>query len=293
MGQLLSEPLIEKQIATSLRSLGLREGGIVFVHSSLSSLGYVEGGAKTVVDACLTVLGANGTLVVPTFTFAHSQQADPIFDPAHDPSEMGRITEVVRTHPASQRSHHLLHSVAALGAQAESITAVHGPSAWAADGPFWQLNTFDAQILLLGVPYLRCTYFHLLEQLVQVPYRRWREIKARCRNTDGSTRPLPTQALTPKSGFLGNDFNKLGALLEAQGVVQVGAVGNAVARLFWAKEALEIGLDHYRRDPSLFIKTTKDYAPLRDGILTPEFNSEKAVLSASHIYQRTGQGDEV
>ncbi|MEM7127520.1 MAG: AAC(3) family N-acetyltransferase [Chloroflexota bacterium] len=279
--------LTNTQIVASLRSLGLQEGRIVFVHSSLSSLGYVDGGAETVVDAFLTVLGETGTLSVPTFTFAHSQQPNPLFDPALDPSEMGKITEAVRTRPQSQRSHHLLHSVTALGAQAEKITAIHGPSAWAADGPFGKLNTLDAHILLLGVPYLRCTYFHLIEQLVQVPYRRWREINAQCRNPNGTTRPLPTLAFIHKPGTSGNDFNKLGTILEAHDVVQVGAVGNAVARLFRAKDALEIGLDRYRQDASLFLRTATDCTALRDGILTSEKNNEKAVWNASHVYRRT------
>ena len=39
------------QIAAALRVLGLPTGAIVFVHSSMSSIGYVEGGADSIVDA--------------------------------------------------------------------------------------------------------------------------------------------------------------------------------------------------------------------------------------------------
>ena len=168
-----------KQIAKALQTLGVGAGHIVFVHSSLSSIGYVEGGADAVVDAFLDVIGSTGTLVVPAFTFSHGGKLNPVFDPIRDASEMGRITEVARTRPGARRSRHLLHSVAALGSHAEDITAVHGPSAWAADGPFWKLYELDAHILMLGVPYLRCTFFHVIEQLVQVRYRRWREVEAR------------------------------------------------------------------------------------------------------------------
>ena len=40
-------------IADGLQSLGLKRGDIVIVHSSLSSFGYVEGGADTVIVALL------------------------------------------------------------------------------------------------------------------------------------------------------------------------------------------------------------------------------------------------
>ena len=199
---------------------------------------------------------------------------------------MGRISEVARTRPGARRSCHLLHSVAALGPHAEDITAVHGPSAWAADGPFWKLYELNAHILMLGVPYLRCTFFHVIEQLVQVRYRRWREVEAKVRDPDGRERPLPMFGYSPKPGFAGNDFNKLGSMLEERGLAQVGAVGNAVARRFRARDALEIGLAEYRKDPLLLVKTGDDITQLRDGVLTEDLHNEKSVIDPTKIYER-------
>ena len=275
----------QEQIAEALQTLGVQTGHIVFVHSSLSSIGYVEGGADAVVDAFLDVLGSTGTLVVPAFTFSHGGKFNPVFDPIRDTSEMGRITEVARTRPGARRSRHLLHSVAALGPHAEDITAVHGPSAWAADGPFWKLYELDAHILMLGVPYLRCTFFHVIEQLVQVRYRRWREVEARVREPDGSEGPLPMFGYSPKPGFVGNDFNKLGTILEERGLAQIGAVGNAVARRFRARDALEVGLAEYRKDPFLFVMTSDSVTQLRDGLLTEELHNEKSVIDPARIYE--------
>lgn len=273
-----------EQIIQELRNLGLGAGQIVFVHSALSSLGQVQGGAHTVVDALGEVLGPAGTLVVPTFTFAHGRVAEPIFDPQHDRSEMGAITEAVRTRAGARRSCHLLHSVAALGAQAAEITAVHGPSAWAADGPFWQLYEQDARILLLGVPYLRCTWFHVIEQLVQVRYREWLAKAAWVRRAAGQCAPLPTWQYRSKPDFGGNDFNKLGALIEDAGRVQVGAVGNAVARSFTVRDAMRLGIAHYRQEPLLFVKTTVEYHPLRAGVVTGELYQEKVVVDPAQVY---------
>lgn len=186
----------------------------------------------------------------------------------------------------ARRSRHLLHSIAALGGCADEITAVHGPSAWAVDGPFWKLYELDARILLFGVPYTRCTFFHVVEQLVQVPYRQWLEVEARIRQQDGTESPLPTQTFSPKPGFPGNDFNKFGTLLEERGMVQMGrGVGNAVARLFRARDALELGLAQYRKDPLLFFKTGDDLTPLADGVLTREQDKVKWVADPALTYR--------
>lgn len=281
----MGDPQTQEMIGEALRVLGLPRGAIVFVHSSMSSIGYVEGGAEAVVDAFLQVLGPAGTLAVPTFTFTHSRSADPIFDPASDPSEMGRLTEETRTRPGARRSRHLLHSVAALGAHAKEIAASHGPSAWADDGPFWKLHELDAHILLLGVPYLRCTFFHLMEQLVRVPYRQWREVEAQIRDPDGSQRPLPTLTFGPKPGFVGNDFNRLGAMLEERGHVLAGSVGNAVARLFRARDAFDVGMEQYRVDPDIFLIEGREYTQLGSGTLTDELHCEKWVLDPEKIYR--------
>ncbi len=278
--------ITQEQIVRELQALGLSNGEIVFVHSALSSLGHVAGGAETVVDAFLEVLGAAGTLVVPSFTFAHGRADAPIFDPQQDASEMGAISEAVRRRSGARRSRHLLHSVAALGAQADTICAVHGQSAWAADGPFWQLYEQDAKILLLGVPYLRCTWFHVIEQLVQVTYREWVEKAAWVRTAQGQLEPLPTLIYRPKPDFVGNDFNKLGGLLEEAGKVQVQAVGNAVAHCFTVRDVLALGVAHYRQDPQLFVKTTPTYQPMRHGVITGELYKEKVVVDPKQSFQQ-------
>src|SRR3712207_4214212 len=102
-----------QDIRTALGSLGLGQGDTVLVHSALSSLGQVEGGAKGLVQALLDLLGPAGTLVVPTLPSV----TEP-FDPETSPSTVGRVSEVVRLWPGALRSRHPTHAVSAVGAQA-------------------------------------------------------------------------------------------------------------------------------------------------------------------------------
>jgi aminoglycoside 3-N-acetyltransferase len=58
----MAEALLSLQtrasIAADLQRLGVRSGQVLMVHSSLSSLGYVLGGAQAVVGALLDVLAS-------------------------------------------------------------------------------------------------------------------------------------------------------------------------------------------------------------------------------------------
>ena len=283
MGRTPAAPLTRRAIAEALRSLDLKTGGVVFVHSSLSSIGEVAGGGDAVVDALLDVLGPDGTLAVPTFT-SSIRKRGLLYDPATSPSEVGRITEVVRNRSEAFRSLHLWQSMSALGRRAEEMMSIHRPAAWAADGPFWKLYEWDAQILLLGVPYFRSTFWHLIEQMVQPAYGRWRESTGRVKNPDGSESPLVERTFGPRPGY-SHDFNKLGARLEALGHVSIGTVGNAMARLYRARDAFESGVAEFRKDPMLLLKTGETLTQLRDGVIVGEYNNEKSVVDPEAAYK--------
>lgn len=98
-----------RDIVEGLRNLGVNPGDAVFFHNSLSSMGYVEGGAETVIDAFLEAVGPRGTIAVHTCHFNgwHWEYArtagSPAFDVRRSPSRMGRITEVFRHHPGAVR----------------------------------------------------------------------------------------------------------------------------------------------------------------------------------------------
>jgi aminoglycoside 3-N-acetyltransferase len=169
------------------RRAGVETGMHLVVHSSLSGLGAVCGGAATVVASIRDAVGADGTVVVPSFTPQVSdpepdrrgvpdaavrarRDAVPVFTPAL-PSPMGAIAEAVRCLPDAVRSRHPQASVAAVGARAQAIAAdqpLHfalGPGS-----PFARLADLDGRILLVGVGHNRNSFLHSAETLV--PHRR-------------------------------------------------------------------------------------------------------------------------
>ena len=61
------KPLILKEdILEALKRLDVQRGQNIMVHASLSSIGYVCGGAQSVIEALLESTGEQGTIVMPT-----------------------------------------------------------------------------------------------------------------------------------------------------------------------------------------------------------------------------------
>ncbi|MEJ5310445.1 MAG: AAC(3) family N-acetyltransferase [Anaerolineae bacterium] len=159
-------------IAQDLRDLGVREGGVLLVHSSLRVLGYVEGGPETVIQALLAALGPEGTLLMPALSYEHVTRCSPIFDVRYTPSNVGAIPEYFRLRPGTRRSVHPTHSVCAVGPRTGEMLDDHplddtpcGPHS-----PFHKLRDVGGQLLMLGCGLHPNTSFHAMEELIVPPY---------------------------------------------------------------------------------------------------------------------------
>ena len=161
--------LRKKDLVAHFREAGLHRARNLIMHSSLSRLGRVDGGANAVIDAVLEVLGSEGTLMVPTFNYA---LLEGVFDPEVEPSQTGAITNALRKRPNAVRGIHPTYSVAAIGRRAAEFTAEH----WKAepvgvDSPMDRLAKAGGYIFLLGVKHDTDSTMHIVEAYAHVPYR--------------------------------------------------------------------------------------------------------------------------
>ncbi|AXB41808.1 aminoglycoside N(3)-acetyltransferase [Amycolatopsis albispora] len=237
-------------LVPDLRAAGVGAGQTLLVHASLRSLGWVNGGAVTVVEALLEVLGPDGTLVVPTMTGDNSDPAGwsappvpedwwapiratmPAYDPRITPSRMmGAIAETVRTWPGARRSAHPQTSFAALGPRAEEITRGHALDCRLGEqSPLARLEAAGAHVLLLGAGFANCSCFHLAEYRLPGPME---EVAFAARTDSGR------EWLTLKEKRINSDdFATLGTAYERDRPVHNGQVGAAHTRFFPLADAV-------------------------------------------------------
>ena len=234
--------LAQREIESGLAALGLQPGAIVMVHSSLSSLGPVHGGANAVIDALIEVVGSGGTLLMPT----HPARDGRTFDPDVIPSDMGVISETFRQRPDVLRSRHPYHPVAGYGARAEGILSDHEKSA-VPDGPetpYGRLITLGGKVLHVGCDLDTMTLLHTVEAELDLPYLRELEMKYVAEN--GEVRAMTIRRCP--GGHRGGVL-KFDRLFRAEGAMAVGSIGPAVCRLIDAPRAVAIMRREMSRDP--------------------------------------------
>ena len=172
-----------ESLQTDFKALGIKKGMVLLVHSSLSAMGWVCGGAVAVIIALQEVLGETGTLVMPTHSTDLSdprqwenppvpklwwqtiRETMPVYDPDLTPTRsMGKIPETFRKQKGVVRSTHPQMSFCASGPQASYVIENHALAlGMGENSPLARIYDLDGFILLLGVGHSSNTSMHLAE----------------------------------------------------------------------------------------------------------------------------------
>ena len=162
----------KQDLIVDLKNMGLHPTEAIMVHSSMKSIGPVEGGADTVVDAFMEYF-KEGLFMTPTHTWAQMSAEYSLFDPKEEPACVGIIPNIFRKREGVIRSLHPTHSIAAYGPRAaEYVKGEENVITPGQPGGCWsRLFDVQAKILLVGCTHARNTFIHAVEELLDVPER--------------------------------------------------------------------------------------------------------------------------
>jgi len=245
----------KEDIKNGLKQLGLKKGVIVGVHSSLSSFGYVKGGADAVIDALLETVGEEGTIVMPTYS-NNRQEVEKTerekklgvtwkykmtpYDVEKTSCWTGRIPETFRKRKEAVRSQDPTHSLAAVGPKAEELV-----KSWS------KLLKADGYILLLGVSLGVCSAMHLAEEHVQLPPDILEKLKP------------PEELIEIYGPDLGwpkwdigfgpyPNFGKMEKPCTEHSIIKTVKIGEAEVKLLRLRELIDLYTEYLRKNPHLF-----------------------------------------
>ncbi len=276
----LEQPVVTKpDIVAGLQQVGVAPGEVVFAHSSLSAFGWVKGGADVIIDALLDVVGPEGTVVLPAFTWNkyHAITEPVVFDLAHESvkKEVGIIPETFRQRPGVLRSTHLCHGVSAMGPRAREVMG-DGIKSFGAKSTFGQLEALDAWYLFLGATMGSCTALHHVEDLMQVPYRYYRTFEGSVVVLpDGTRQPCRSVEFLPKPGIR-QDFRQMEPVFAEYGVLRTTRVGNAKVINLRMRDLVRVGVQCLEQDND--ISKTVGWLVARQPVDSGNIGGRDAVL---------------
>ncbi len=237
--------ILPEEIEKGLREAGLSAGDQVIVHTSLGSMGYVCGGAQTVIEALLKIVGEDGTVMMPTQSWknldpmagVHWETAEtdwpkirqfwPAYDKDITPTNtMGAVAEMFRRWPGSIRSDHPARSFAAHGKNAEYLVENHDLcDIFGESSPIGKLYALGGKVLLIGVDYDKNTSLHLADVRADYPGKHT-ATESSAMLVNGERKWVSYETLYVD----GEDFIDIGRAFEKAHPVKTTKIGNATVR---------------------------------------------------------------
>ncbi|MFW9923506.1 MAG: aminoglycoside N(3)-acetyltransferase [Candidatus Thorarchaeota archaeon] len=258
-----SKPITKQLLIEDLTNLGIHTGDIVIVHSSLSKLGYIVGGAVSVIDALIESVGKDGTIVMPAFTYGNTEPSNwqcppvpkewwdilreeiPAFDPVKMPTtSVGVIPEIFRKFPDVVRSYHPIGSFCAWGKYANEIVSVHRiDDMYGFDSPLGKLYQLGAKILLLGVDHDSNTSLHFAEWIANIPnFPKGKQSSNILQNGE------KIRVTWEEISYNSEDFVELGRSYEKVVNYKPNYVGSAQSKLFLMKDLVDYAIPWFKNN---------------------------------------------
>jgi len=248
--------ITQQDLLLGFKKMGLKKGDVLLVHSSFKSFAGVEGGPQAVISALLTVLGTEGTLIVPTFTFTFCQQfndtGNGFFDLENTPSEMGIITELVRKMPGSKRTVNPIYSVSIHGKLANKLALINDKSAYGKNSIFGKLHDLKGKIMIIGLDFNHSmTFFHHVEEMHGIDYRYPKQFTGTIVANGKKYQDTFTMLVRDIAKGVETSVNPMGELLEKNGLVANQKIGESLVKLMDAVAVFDFTSQAMKQDPHL------------------------------------------
>ena len=247
-----------REFAEGLRALGVAEGGVLLVHSSLRSFGPIEGGAETVIEGLLDAVGPSGTLLMPALSYLTVTEQAPRFDPISTPSCVGALPEYFRRRAGTLRSAHPTHSVCGIGPLAGELLGSHvqDDTPCGAGSPFRLLREAGGQILFLGCGLPPNTSMHGVEELTEPPYL-FKPERVVYEVALGADETVRRAYRVHAFDGLTQRYERIADLLDGS-ALRSGRVHGALCYLIEARPMWEVGVAALRADPLYFVEPARE-----------------------------------
>lgn len=243
-----------KQIIQDLRQLGVKKDDIIVVHSSYNGLRgdeQIEGGPEAIVKALKETV-ADGTLIMPSFSYKNVDIDNRLFDVINTPACIGIIPEIMRLSSDVFRSLHPTHSLTVWGNDAEEFVKHHykDHSPVGVNSPLSEAYRRGGKIVMLGSPFQRNTTMHAVEEMVLPEYLFTQNYDYQIIQEDGSS--IEMNVLRHDFNGFEQRYDRILNLLDEGTEYQVGKVLNGPTCVMKTQPMWHKALKKYREDITYF-----------------------------------------
>lgn len=235
----------KSELVEELKKIGLQPGMEIEVHSSLSSLGYVEGGAETLIEALMECVTEQGSIFMPSLCFG------PELELTEEDKDMG-ITVKIKILP-EDAPRTAMGVVADTFRQRDDVitgTGVIRTSGWgfhadeAVKGGLKFVIHNGGKALLLGVDIYKLTAMHYVEDIMP------KEISELCEPTEEVNGKYPADEWLVECGVLPVEpWYTIQDMAYQKGLIKEGYIGKCKYMFFDIWDVVSLYKKELETDP--------------------------------------------
>ncbi|EJG9898451.1 aminoglycoside N(3)-acetyltransferase, partial [Campylobacter lari] len=161
----------------AFKKLGITKGDILCVHTELFNFGTPllprNEFLQTILDCFFEVIGEEGTLIMPTFTYSFCKNE--VYDKVKSCTKMGALNEYFRKQIGVKRTNDPIFSFAIKGAK-EGLFDTQNLSCFGKNSGYDILTKNNGKIIYFGLDWAH-TFIHYIEEKFKVDYRYFKIFK--------------------------------------------------------------------------------------------------------------------
>ncbi|MBZ7938432.1 aminoglycoside N(3)-acetyltransferase [Campylobacter sp. W0014] len=176
----------QKDLIETLEKLGIKNGDIIYIHSEIYNFGIpllpIKELLKALIECFFEVIGKDGTLVMPTFTYSFCNNE--VYDKLNSKCTVGALNEFFRLQQGVKRTNDPIFSFAVKGNK-EELFLKETTSCFGKNSVYDELTKNNAKAILFGGEHLGFTYFHYIEEKAKITYRYHKTFKGNIIDENG------------------------------------------------------------------------------------------------------------
>lgn len=247
----MQKELTKNEIINDLKAIGVKQGDLLHLKVSMKSVGPLEGGVNTLLDAILETVGDEGTIVsdafIPFFPLPLSKENAKKIVHDKSPSYAGVFANAMISHPNMVRSEHPIQKFAAIGKLAKELCENHTPESGGYDLLYDMIKrnavnlTIGGEVVGVGTTHVAIDHLEFKRKEVNggVNYKSGTgEIKlAKINWNGGCGRGFP---------------NFFPVYHEKGGIIREGKIGLAKSVLTSMADTYKVEIEKLTKDPDFF-----------------------------------------
>jgi aminopeptidase-like protein/aminoglycoside N3'-acetyltransferase len=243
----------KESLVYTLREAGVKERDVIFSHVSLGRLGYPQEGddigiaCKLLYEAFMEVLGTEGTLLIPTYTYSIGKRE--IYDVQNTPSTVGPFTEYFRKLPGVIRSRDPMLAVAGIGLRTTEFLIGLPHTCYGVDSVYDRIRKIGGKICNVGISLYWATFRHHIEEMAGVPFRFKKLFTGDIVDRGKMEHESWVYFVAPLIANCNPDGMRLDKKARALNKCKCVSLGRSEVICIDAQEYFDLGLEELSRDP--------------------------------------------